>query len=843
VTADLRHARAPEAGSHDRRLASGDAIRYWRLSPLFESRYDVPDRPMQGKMDAFFFVAKHKNFIPHEYPCRTDFARDRRGRRPDPLVDFSATRLWLPFGSDRVDLSGFWFRPTRVAAWAQTCLSAEAAGEARLKLVTCGGAILFAGGEERLWMAGYNRNLEETAEISVPLAAGLNEIRVYFDDLAERDARYFFQLDYVDGPPAAVVLPGVGRQAASLEWLLEGMRFDRPSYLDGDITIVLPEAAPADMSARIEILGDFMSTERIECRIALAAGETRLPLGPSADLPADFRHFNVTLDLGGVAASRMIGVEICHVGRQGVAPADRHSRIAEALDEVAEFSERDSVRALARLALGRGGADTDAMIAETLPAIEDVHDCADFLLVPLLWCRIAWGHAIARPTRDRIDRAILDYRYWLDEPGNDVQWYFSENHALLFHAACYLAGTLRPEAIFRRSGRTGRDQADVGRRRVIEWLDHFEAWEMAEWNSAPYFPIDLKGLTALYALAPDAEIRMRAGKGILRLLEIVACSSHHGMITASQGRSYEHTLRPGRSLELSGVARLLWGRGWYGRRFHALPQLAVCLRDHGLEVPLELADIALYRGVDGQEWRFTQGENRFAALYHYKTRDFAMGSLAAYRWAQWGYQETVLHLRLGETPEAQIWINHPGETIQSGYGRPSYWGGCGTLPRVHQYRALAVVDFDCHAGQPDFTHAWLPAAELDEVRIRGDRILARSGNGLALIVGSDTFVPITAGPTADAEVRLPGRRGRWIVRLSDVENEGSLAGLDQRLSSLSVSTADEGDLVVVDPDYGRVVFRATGEVDAEGRRLDPRTWTTKGERTQLIRRAASVTPI
>ena len=146
MTADLRHARAPEAGSHDRRLAPGDAIRYWRLSPLFESRYDVPDRPMQGKMDAFFFVAKHKNFIPHEYPCRTDFARDRRGRRPDPLVDFSATRLWLPFGSDRVDLSGFWFRPTRVAAWAQTCLSAEAAGEARLKLVTCGGAILFAGG-------------------------------------------------------------------------------------------------------------------------------------------------------------------------------------------------------------------------------------------------------------------------------------------------------------------------------------------------------------------------------------------------------------------------------------------------------------------------------------------------------------------------------------------------------------------------------------------------------------------------------------------------------------------------------------------------------------------------
>ena len=68
----------------------------------------------------------------------------------------------------------------------------------------------------------------------------------------------------------------------------------------------------------------------------------------------------------------------------------------------------------------------------------------------------------------------------------------------------------------------------------------------------------------------------------------------------------------------------------------------------------------------------------------------------------------MLHLRLGSTPEAQIWINHPGETIQSGYGRPSFWGGCGTLPRVHQYRDLAMLDFNVHEGQPDFTHAWFP---------------------------------------------------------------------------------------------------------------------------------------
>ena len=94
---------------------------------------------------------------------------------------------------------------------------------------------------------------------------------------------------------------------------------------------------------------------------------------------------------------------------------------------------------------------------------------------------------------------------------------------------------------------------------------------MAEFNSAPYFPIDLKGLTALFALAPDADIRARAGRAIARLAEIVANSAHHGMLTAAQGRSYEHSLRAGWSSELSAVARLLWGRGGFGARFHCLP--------------------------------------------------------------------------------------------------------------------------------------------------------------------------------------------------------------------------------------------------------------------------------
>src|SRR5262249_2262413 len=150
--------------------------------------------------------------------------------------------------------------------------------------------------------------------------------------------------------------------------------------------------------------------------------------------------------------------------------------------------------------------------------------------------------------------------------------------------------------------------------------------------------------------------------------------------------------------------------------------------DYGLQLPATLGEIAAMRGEDGREWAFAQGQDRFARLYHYKTRDYAMGSAGGYRWDQWGYQETVLHLRMGSDPDAQCWINHPGEVLQSGYGRPSYWGGSGTLPRVHQYKALAVVRFACSDEQPDFTHAWFPRIAFDASRVESRVALAEAGD-------------------------------------------------------------------------------------------------------------------
>lgn len=824
-TAALRH-----------NLVAGQPVAWWQLGRTREARYDTADMAMSGEMDPFFFVTKHKNFIPHEYPCRTQFAAERRGHRPHPQGTFKAVRNWLPFGSPRVDLSGFWFRPTELGTWARSEIETQNAGPVRLRLATCGGALLIINGKQTGWMAPYSRNLEAAQTFEAELLAGSNEILLWFDDLAERDARYYFQLDYLSGPKAVTALPAGKDEAsaAAIAAALSSMHFEKPSYVSGEVALAFAQPVPAKVTASIGIEGDFMSIEHFALKREIAAGATRLVVDDATSLPSDFRHFNVTLSANGFAASRIFGVEICQALEQGEPPASLDARIAETLDWVAAHSEPDAVRVIARLATGLNGAQTEAMIDAMLPAVEDCHDCADFILVPLLWTRSQFAGQLSRQSLDCIDRAILDYRYWMDEPGNDVQWYFSENHALLFHTAAYVAGHLLPDARFRRSGRTGAEQSAIGAGRVRAWLDHFEAWEMAEFNSAPYFPIDLKGLTALYALSPHEDIRQRAGKAILRLVEIVANSAHHGVLTAAQGRSYEHTLRAGRTLELSAIARMLWGRGNYGRRCHCLPQLALCIRDHGLKVPAELAQIAsLAPGIE-QEWCFAQGQDNFAKLYHYKTADHAMGSAAAYRWNQWGYQETVLHLRLGQNPDAQIWINQPGELIHSGYARPSYWGGCAMVPRVHQYRDLAIVWFAGQPPQPELSHAWFPQSAFEKVLLKHNTALAQAGNALVMICGTGPLDLVKEGPTAGNELQQAGHSTLWIIRLGDTAEHGGLQAFGERFAKLALAGDRAGLLTLDDPQYGVVHFHPDGIIEAQGRRIVSQDWTVTGSRANLF---------
>ena len=212
------------------------------------------------------------------------------------------------------------------------------------------------------------------------------------------------------------------------------MQFRQTAYSsDGDINLLLfDDRSPVRLDVDVAVEGDFMSTERtLDSHFVSNRAN-----GGSSSADASRAQPTTAFSTSRFGCRRFTR-PVSSAWKSAI--SDRHgkprpirSRGRGGPGEVAEKGERDSVAAFARLAIDRGGHETDEILEACLPIIADVHDCADFLLVPLLWCRMAWPERIGAATRTRIDATVLGFRYWMDEPGNDVMWYFSENHALLY---------------------------------------------------------------------------------------------------------------------------------------------------------------------------------------------------------------------------------------------------------------------------------------------------------------------------------------------------------------------------------------------------------------------------
>ena len=100
---------------------------------------------------------------------------------------------------------------------------------------------------------------------------------------------------------------------------------------------------------------------------------------------------------------------------------------------------------LALLELNQNPDKAAAILNRTLQKISVREDCSDFWMVSVLW---AWHKhrytQLPEKLWDRTRSSILGYRYWLDEPGNDSMWFWSENHVLCFPCVAASSWTVLP---------------------------------------------------------------------------------------------------------------------------------------------------------------------------------------------------------------------------------------------------------------------------------------------------------------------------------------------------------------------------------------------------------------
>jgi hypothetical protein len=782
-------------------LNKNDSLNAWELSPI-EARYfpGVPapasDPQNYRYINGFVDVG--------DLPCRVATWKEVATRDVALKTDWPVDSLYLPGSNRRVEFSTFQHRPTRLSRWCRTYISAPDDRYCSFRLFTRGGIHIWVDGILAARFEPFTRNETQDTIVHLPLKAAASEVIVLTEEMAERDANWFFELVLEDSVTLEVSLPGAVAQSGPIEALrtLSAQVRTIGDVVDskGVLTLKFDETADLDVSIAARISStSHTHAALLDRNLVLTAGSSELAICKGDELPDGYHTLSLTFSAGGASVERSIGCAILQNTMPQVIEGDLAARKRHGLEYAAEFGEMRMGTVLALLALGRkDDARIRPIIEQTLLAIEERRDCADFIAVPLLWVYKCYAADFADDLRQRTARALIDFRYWVDEPGNDVMWFWSENHALCFHVSQLLSGGLWPEETFTASGRTGSDQAALAIERLDLWLDAVEEDGLAEWNSSAYYPVDFIGLLALVEFAPGS-IAQRASGLCDRIFTMVALHTLEGVPAGSMGRAYDKELRAGPLTELAPFAAIAFGKGWLNTGVASLPMFAA-----GRYAPPEgLAELVSPQAGQRVNASYRQGFGPAALLSLYKTPHVQLSTNSGAKAGSYGHQQHVLDLRFSSHPMARSWINHPGEDDPWGQQRPSYWAGNGVLPRVGQAGATAMLLYHLNNARLGFTHVYAARAGIDH-HLLADALILRTDRALVAYKATGPIEVITAGPGQGIEYRNIGVTQGWAVMVAETDDfEGfsahvvaSTLVLDEDGTSLTLRRPAQDDMVL-----------------------------------------------
>ena len=192
-------------------------------------------------------------------------------------------------------------------------------------------------------------------------------------------------------------------------------------------------------------------------------------------------------------------------------------------------------------------------------AREDPSDFAMTSLVRLYLLNTGTGK-LTSEQQAAIKDAILNWKFWLDEPNTTYVEMWTENHQILNHSIEYLAGQTFPDEVFINNGQTGRWHMDHARALLLQWIDLRARTGFSEWDSETYYPEDLAPLLNLAEFAEDPEIATKASMLVDVIIYDVAVDSFYGQLATSSGRITVGSIKSANS-SMTTIAALAWGQG------------------------------------------------------------------------------------------------------------------------------------------------------------------------------------------------------------------------------------------------------------------------------------------
>lgn len=680
-----------------------------------------------------------------------------------------------PLAGRGVEYSAFFKQPTAVRFSVAFDLSAQSPFEATLCIKSASALDVRYGSVQVLRFGSYLRNQVTCHCLNVLVTEQPQRLVITADDLAERDSLLSVSIQYVDGKEALTVGLAAridGERTADAARFLASLATERFNY-DGSTPLRLVTQHALSESSACTLswaLSDAHLPRMSGAQtVMIEAGERTITIADPFVGHVGMARLSLTISVDSVALTKSLEFEYYDRSVLQQPKATIFERKRQALAFIALHSPDSLQRALVLALLGSSTAMWEPIILDELNRIEQRYDCSDFRLAALIW---AYHLGLEQPLFSealmlRMKGVLLSYRYWYDEPGNDVMWFFSENHAINFHTAQLLAAALFDNEIFTNSRRTAREHSERAKALIEAWFERFFANGYEEWNSSVYIPIDLIALLALHRWADDQHIRSLARRALDGTFQILAVNSFGGVMASSYGRTYFKNLIGRRVGEAAAINFIAFGSGYLNH--HSFATTLFALSDY--EPPLSVCDLYHVDRIQSFASAALGGRMRLVVT---KGPSFILASASGSERGAKGLQEHLVQLMVGD-PDTQLWINHPGEWAPFGSGRPSYFAGNGSMPSVEHEGNTVTLAFDLGEAEIGFTHAWVPIDRFDEFVDSARAWYLRKGDVYIKIAADNGLSLTESGPFARHELVSYGRQNRWQLVVGTKEEAGSFA--------------------------------------------------------------------
>jgi hypothetical protein len=243
---------------------------------------------------------------------------------------------------------------------------------------------------------------------------------------------------------------------------------------------------------------------------------------------------------------------------------DYHGRQKAFLEHAAAAQPSPLHAQVARLELGRP-LDEKA-IRDGVAMVRARQDNADYTANALLRIYSYRSPLLSQALRQEIKKALLDFKYWIDEPGGEeLAYMWNENHSINYHSAQFLAGQFFPEDTFTNTNKPGAWHQKTARERLLRWIALRARSGFQEWDSNNCYVSIMAALLNLADLADDPEIARRSAMLLDVMFFDMAIDSFRGSYGTSHGRTYPDGIVAGGLKEATtGLQRIAWGMGNLG---------------------------------------------------------------------------------------------------------------------------------------------------------------------------------------------------------------------------------------------------------------------------------------